>query len=74
MNYFLFLFVHVMLMSCLLSVRLPAHFHDVTCDHIWSKILQGLTKSPVRSIFEEQATSTKEQATSNTAINKSNIQ
>ena len=27
---------------------LPAHFHDVTYDHIWSKLLQELTKSPAR--------------------------
>ena len=24
------------------QLMLPAHFHDVTCDHIWSKILQTL--------------------------------
>ena len=28
---------------------LPAHFHDVTYDHIWSKILQELTKGPARN-------------------------
>ena len=30
-------------------VMLPAHFHYVTYDHIWSKILQELTKSPARN-------------------------
>ena len=25
------------------SLMLPAHFHDVTYDHIWSKVLQELT-------------------------------
>ena len=28
---------------------LPAHFHDVNYDHIWSKMLQELTKSPARN-------------------------
>ena len=31
------------------GLLLPAHFHDVTYDHIWSKILQELTKSPARN-------------------------
>ena len=37
------------------QIMLPAHFHDVTYDHIWSKILQELTKNPAqntRAIFE----------------------
>ena len=37
--------------SCLAPenrVMLPAHFDDVTYDHICSKTLQELTKSPVR--------------------------
>ena len=28
----------------------PAHFHDINYDHIWSKILQELTKSPAKNI------------------------
>ena len=41
-----------MFRGCLM---LPAHLHDVTYDHFWTKILQELTKSPTRNtraIFE----------------------
>ena len=31
------------------NVMLPAHFHDVTYNHIWLKILQELTKNPARN-------------------------
>ena len=30
------------------TIMLPVHFHDVTYDHIWSKILQELKISPAR--------------------------
>ena len=45
----------------------PDHSQDVTYDHIWSKILQELTKSPARNI-QEQSSNTEEQATGNTEI------
>ena len=32
--------------STLAKLHNSTHFHDVTYDHIWSKILQELTKSP----------------------------
>ena len=37
-------------------LMLPAHFHDVTYNQIWSKILQELIKNPARNtrtIFED---------------------
>ena len=48
--------------------KLPADFHDVIYDHIWSKILQKLTKSPTRNtrtIFEHW----RARATSNVELN-----
>ena len=34
------------------GVMLPAHFHDVNYDHIWSETLQELTKSPEQSTYK----------------------
>ena len=30
------------------SLMLPAHFHDVTYDHIWSKIMHEITQIPTQ--------------------------
>ena len=35
--------------KALFYLKAPAHFHDVTYDHIFSKILQELKKSPARN-------------------------
>ena len=53
------------------NLMLPDHFHDVTYDHIWPKILQELPKTPARNtknILEEQATSNAELSTSVTRV------
>ena len=49
---------------------LPAHFHDVTYDHNWSKILQELTKSPTQNT-RTHCSHTEEQAMSNDELNTS---
>ena len=40
------------------SLMLPTHFHDVTYDHIWSKILKGLQR--VQQEIQEQSSNTEE--------------
>ena len=53
LQFFSILKLHVCVVLYL-SLMLPAHFHDVAYDQIWSTILQEHTKSPApntRAIF-----------------------
>ena len=48
---------------------LPAHFHDVTYDHIWSKYCRGSQR--VQQEIKEQSSNPEEEATQYAELNMS---